>query len=137
MGEGLDELLDQLYAVRQETMNLLTKTSDADLDNKTERGLTLRRVLQMLTDHDDEHLQHILRARRAVGARRGEIHRLMGEMQAARGELIGNVMGLTPEQLDKEWEEGEWAIRQILIHMVDTERSYMEMAKGLLGTVGT
>ncbi len=125
MGTELDKLIKELEDVRKESIDTLSSLTDEQLDLKNERGRSVRAFLQALADHDKEHVQHLIRARRAVRSRRREIHRVLGELMAARGELLGLIVGLEDENLDKEWEEGEWSIRNILEHLVQTERAYI------------
>ena len=125
MGAELDKLIKELEDVRRESVKVLCSLNDEQLDLKNERGRSVRAFVQTLVDHDNEHIQHLIRARRGVGSRRKEINRVLGEMMAARGELLGLIAGLEDENLDKDWEEGEWSIRNILEHMVQTERTYI------------
>ncbi len=125
MGTDLDKLIKELEDVRRESVKVLCSLNDEQLDLKNERGRSVRAFVQTLVDHDNEHIQHLIRARRGVGSRRKEINRVLGEMMAARGELLGLIAGLEDENLDKDWEEGEWSIRNILEHMVQTERTYI------------
>lgn len=125
MGAELDKLLKELEEVRAETFKHISTLSDEDLDLRNERGRSVRSWLQALSDHDKDHIQHLIRARRAVGSRRGETHRLLAEVMASRGELMGLIAGLPDEALDKEWQEGEWSIRNIIEHMAQTERIYI------------
>ena len=125
MGAELDKLIKELEEVRKESVKILSSMSDEQLDLKNERGRSIRAFVQGLADHDLDHVQHLIRARRAVGSRRREINRALGELMSARGELMGLIAGLEDENLDKEWEEGEWSIRNILEHMVQTERTYI------------
>lgn len=125
MGDELNKLIKELDEVRTETFRYISTLSEEDLDLKNERGRSIRSWLQALADHDKEHIQHLIRARRAVGSRRSEINRLLSEAMASRGELLGLIAALPDEALDKEWQEGEWSIRNIIQHMGQTERTYI------------
>ncbi|MSQ15431.1 MAG: hypothetical protein EXR50_06165 [Dehalococcoidia bacterium] len=137
MGAELDKLIKELEDVRRESAKVLANLSDEQLDLKNERGRSVRAFIQALADHDNEHVQHLIGARRGVGSRRKEVNRLLGEMMAARGQLLGLIAGLEDDNLDKDWKEGEWSIRNILEHMVQTERTYiMDNVQKLAGGTG-
>ena len=130
MGAETKRLLSELAVARQETLALLEGLADDQLDARNERGRSVRGFLQGMVDHDLEHVQHLIRARRGAGSRRTEVHRMIAELEAARGELLGTLAALDDEALDKDWEEGEWPIRKILEHLIETERNYIGRGVG-------
>ncbi|MBI4340172.1 MAG: hypothetical protein HY680_09510, partial [Chloroflexi bacterium] len=82
-----------------------------------------------------DHLQHVLKERRKIGAPRTEVGRVLAEMEAARAELIGSLIGLTDEDLRTDISEGrelgnlqpragqepEYTIKRLIEHVVDME----------------
>lgn len=87
------------------------------------------------SSHHSDHLQHILKARRAIGSPRTETVRALAEMQAARAELVTSLLGLSDEDLGRDCSEGrelgnlqprgakepEYTIRRIAEHVVEME----------------
>jgi len=97
--------------------------------------VTIRRLIHRISTHHDDHLQHILKARRAIGSPRSESVRALAEMQAARAELVTSLLGLNDEDLTRDCSEGqelgnlqprgerepEYTIRRIAEHVVEME----------------
>ena len=134
-------LISRLNAQRQQAMDLLMALTDADLDitytdDPGEEGpFTIRRLLHRITTHHQDHIQHLLKARRIIGSPRSETVRALAEMQAARAELLTNLLGLSDEDLKRDCSEGEalgnlqprggqepeYTIRRIVEHVVEME----------------
>ncbi|MCD6520762.1 MAG: DinB family protein [Anaerolineae bacterium] len=53
--------------------------------------------------------------------------RLLARAQEAYGELLGALVGLDDEALDRCPEAGEWSIREILEHVLAAQRFYLEL----------
>ncbi len=141
MDTALRELIDKLEAQRREAMDLLLGLTDDQLDlpytgDPMEEGpLTIRRLIHRITTHHQDHVQHLLKARRLVGAPRSETARALAEMQVARAELVANLLGLSEEDLARDCSEGQelgnlqprgereprYTIRRIAEHVVEME----------------
>jgi hypothetical protein len=142
-------LIAKLEAQRQASMDLLLNLTDEDLDfwytdqtaGQEEGPFTIRRLLHRITTHHEDHLQHILRARRNLGVPRNETARAMARVLASRTELICALLGLTDEDLHKDISEGyemgnvrpdeanwpdadktpEYTIARVMQHVVEKE----------------
>ncbi len=141
MDSRLRELIDRLEAQRREAMDLLLRLTDDQLDvpyaeDPMEEGpFTIRRLLHRITTHHQDHVQHLLKARRLIGAPRSEAVRVLAEMQVARAELVANLLGLSDEDLARDCSEGQelgnlrprgeqeprYTIRRIAEHVVEME----------------
>jgi hypothetical protein len=135
------KLISTLEAQRRQAMDLLMTLTDDQLgmpytEEPGEEGpLTIRRLIHRISTHHSDHLQHILKARRAIGSPRSETVRALAEMQAARAELVTSLLGLSDEDLTRDCSEGQelgnlqplrgqepvYTIRRIAEHVVDME----------------
>jgi DinB family protein len=135
------KLVDALEAQRREAMTLLGRLTDADLgvsyaDDPGEEGpFTVRRLIHRITTHHQDHLQHILKARRAIGSPRSEVVRALAEMQASRAELVTSLLALSDADLECDCSDGQelgnlqprsaasprYTIRRIVEHVVEME----------------
>jgi DinB family protein len=142
MDTELRKLISRLEAQRREAMDLLMGLTDEQLglpytkEPMEEGPFTIRRLIHRITTHHDDHLQHLLKARRMIGAPRSEVVRALAEMQAARAELVTNLLGLTDEDLARDCSEGQelgnlqprsdqeprYTIRRIAEHVVEMEQ---------------
>ncbi len=141
MDREVSELIGRLEAQRKRAMDLLAGLTDDQLDlpyaeEPGEEGpFTIRRLIHRISTHHADHLQHILRTRRAIGSPRSEAVRALAEMQAARAELVTSLLGLSDEDLSRDCSEGrelgnlqprggqepEYTIRRIAEHVVEME----------------
>lgn len=67
---------------------------------------------------------------RVAGGRRGQanytdIQRKLAEAERAWGHLLGTLVGLTDDDLDRVPEDGAWTIRETLDHILWAETRYM------------
>lgn len=142
MDTEVRKLISTLETQRQKAMDLLMRLTDDELgllytaEEPGEEGpLTIRRLIHRISTHHSDHLQHILKARRAIGSPRTETIRALAEMQAARAELVTSLLGLSDEDLSRDCSEGrelgnlqprgakepEYTIRRIAEHVVEME----------------
>jgi hypothetical protein len=141
MDTEVRQLISTLEAQRRQAMDLLMGLTDDQLDlpyteEPGEEGpFTIRRLIHRISTHHNDHLQHILKARRAIGSPRSETLRALAEMQAARAELVTSLLGLSDEDLRRDCSEGrelgnlqprgkqepEYTIRRIAEHVVEME----------------
>jgi uncharacterized damage-inducible protein DinB len=139
--QELNRLIAEIQAQRERAMALLSTLTDEQLDlafeteEATEEGpFTIRRLLHRITTHHKDHLRHLLKARQGIGSPRSELARILAEMQAARAELVASLIGLSDEDLDKPWQEGEWTVRQIVLHIVEMENMRLSHIQQALGS---
>ncbi len=142
MDTEVRKLITRLEAQRREAMELLSSLTDDQLGMPyedrppgEEGPFTIRRLVHRISTHHHDHLQHVLKARRAMGSPRSETVRALAEMQTARTELLTSIMDLSDEDLvrdcseDKEMgnlhprggQEPEYTIRRIVEHVMEME----------------
>jgi hypothetical protein len=142
MDTEVKKLISKLEAQRREAMDLLLGLTDdqlglpyTDAPQGEEGSFTIRRLLHRIATHHQDHIQHLLKVRRNLGVPRSETARALVEVQAARAELIANLIGLTDEDIRKDVSEGnelgnlqprggqepEYTIRRLVEHVVEME----------------
>ncbi|HEX5163965.1 MAG TPA: DinB family protein [Thermomicrobiales bacterium] len=90
-------------------------------------GAAVRDIFLRRPDHLEEHaiqIEGILRGR--FGVERTQAHLIWAANQTAHGDLHAALTGLTNDDLDSRegLPDGEWALRQILEHLIVVERYY-------------
>jgi hypothetical protein len=154
MDTEVRNLIARLEAQRREALDLFADLTDDQLDLPyqdqpagEEGPFTIRRIVHRVSTHHSDHLQHLLKARKIVGAPRDETVRALAEMQAVRAELIANLIGLTNEDLERDCSEGqemgnlqprgnqepEYTIRRIMEHVVEMEEMRLGHIREALG----
>lgn len=156
MDTGLRDLITALETQRREAMDLLMGLTDDQLDlvyaqEPGEEGpFTIRRLIHRITTHHADHLQHVLKARRTIGAPRSETVRALAEMQAVRAELVWSLLGLGGADLTRDCSEGrelgnmtprgeqepEYTIRRIAEHVVEMEQMRLSHIRQALERAG-
>ena len=128
MEGNFTQLVSQLLEVEAELVQELTSLQEEELDlaiTGHRRARDLRQFLQHHIYHAWDHLAHTVKTRNEILAPRDEVNVLLGDLLAARGQLLGQASGLTAAQLE-EAPEGEWSIREILEHMLRADRRQLD-----------
>ena len=89
-----------------------------------ERQMPIRAMVYQLVNHEVEHTVHAMKTLQDLGITSNEVQAILGRLQEARGYLEGLLVGLTDEQFDRA-PQGEWSLRQVLEHIMETEDSYL------------
>jgi hypothetical protein len=151
------KLISSLEAQRRQAMDLLMGLTDDQLalpytEEPGEEGpFTIRRLLHRISTHHQDHIQHLLKARRIIGSPRSEVVRALAEMQAARAELVTNLLGLSDEDLARDCSEGQelgnlqprggqppaYTIRRIAEHVVEMEEMRLGHIRQTLERAGS
>lgn len=140
MDKQVKEALDKLNKLREEWMEQLSHLTDEDLDITADDGYwTIKKWLYRMIDHEAIHMGQIVRTRRSIepvwkaAVRWREIDRLMGELYRLRGQVASELVGLSDELLTTQPGEGKWSIKEILEHLGQAEKYYVEQIKALKG----
>ena len=72
-----------------------------------------------------EHNNQIAGTRQTIHVGYTDTQRNLAEAERAWGHLLGTMVGLTDEDLDRAPEEESWTIRETLAHMLWAETRYM------------
>lgn len=120
----------RLQAERAATLRLLLRLPDADCSRKVTwwgREQSINQRLRAFTAHALDHFQHLHRLLQARGRPFTEAQLLLMKANAAQAELEAMVLALTDEEFEAQGPvEGDWSARQLVEHMITTEREYRE-----------
>ena len=110
-----DELVKSLMSVPEEQMG--------EVATWGQRQMPLRTMFYQLVNHEIEHTVHAVKTLRDLGLAQTEAEAILGRLEEARGRLEGVLVGISDEEFDSA-PEGEWSMRQVLEHIMETEDSY-------------
>lgn len=132
-GQEVKRLLAEWESKRKETLAQLSELTPEQLNVQPEGGRSVREMMHRIVDHDRDSCQYLMAMRRGVGAQQNDVNRLLCQIQSSGGELAANLAGLEDEYLDKEWQSGEWTIRQLLDHIARVDGFYLSGINKALG----
>ena len=124
---GVAEMLDSMREQRSRTYQRLQNVTEEQMLAPTtygDRQVNARFMFYRLIAHEVEHTVHLAKTLQSLGIAQSEAGLILKNLQAARGELEGMLVGLTSEDLDRVPAEGDWPVRQVVQHILDTEESY-------------
>ena len=124
---ALADRLASLAETRAETLAALVHLTEADLDRPvTWRGgaLDLRFLVLQVADADDERRALLAGALAGAGRLPGAAHRALADAAELRGRVLGALVGLPDELLDRKPSLEEWPVRAVLQHLLATEQRY-------------
>jgi uncharacterized damage-inducible protein DinB len=139
MGKQVNDLIELLLTSLNETMEVLSHLSDAELDDLSEHpcamGGTVRDLLNHNIDHEQMHAGQVYSLRYSLRKmQKGQVDRLMAETLRARANLIASLIGLDDKDLDGQNPNDEWTIQQMIEHTLYWERhSIDDLADTKLG----
>jgi len=126
--ERLNGLLTEIRKLRERTLTELMDITEAEFDYPTDmpRWTDIRRVLLRFGDHMREHANQIEGVRASIRRLPSMPQRILAESEYAWGKLLASVIGLTDEDLDASPPDGGWSVRQVLEHLIASERAYLD-----------
>lgn len=125
---NLPEIVSELYAARQMTLDRFASAPEADLNERRDwkgANSTLRFHLSWLAEGGETRRVRILNAARRMGCQFTEAQVAVMLVGAARGRLLGLLAGLSDSGYDRYPGEGEWSIRRVLGHVIATDGRYV------------
>jgi uncharacterized damage-inducible protein DinB len=120
-------IIDRLRQTRRETLARLAPLDPARLEE--ERGwrgapTTVRQRLLWLAEGDDARVERIRGVREQLGTPLSGAQQALVQGGAARGRLLGTLIGLSDDQFDWPPTAGEWSVRRTLGHVIATDTRY-------------
>ena len=110
-----EELVKSLMSVPEEQMGVVAAWG--------QREMPIRTMFYQIINHEIEHTVHAAKTLRDLGLAQTEAEAILGRLEEARGRLEGLLVGLSDEDFDSA-PEGEWSMRQVLEHIMETEDAY-------------
>ncbi len=132
---GVAEMLETLRENRRRVLELLQDVADEQMlvtSKWRDRTVDVRFFFYRLVAHQVEHTVHLSKTLHGLGVAQSEAGLILSNIQAARGELEGMLVGLTDEDLDRVPAEGEWPARKVLEHIMEAEESYTRRIENAL-----
>lgn len=136
MGSDTRSLIRALQDAMNETLDALADLTDEQLDaacsHACARGpdgaRSVRHLIANDIDHEKMHAGQILGLRHDLGVMQTQTARLLGEWIKERAALIGALVGLPDDALDRRDKPGEWSIRDVVEHTLYWERDSLTAA---------
>lgn len=127
MGKQVDQLISMLQSSLAETLEVLARLSEAELDDPSDHpcamGGTVRDLLTHNIDHERMHVGQIYSARYSLRhMQKSQADRLMAETLRARTDLMAALIGLPDSALDTRTPDDQWTIREMIEHTIYWER---------------
>ena len=132
------ELLKQMRAKHDAMNDRIADAPDSQMDaagDWGDRKMPIRLMTFQLLGHEVEHTIQAVKTLRDLGIVQTEAQLIMGRLQQARGQLEGLLIGLSDEDLDRA-PEGEWSMRQVLEHFMQTEDFYLDRIEQAMASSG-
>lgn len=125
MSEGRT-VLAEIRAARREAIAAVMHTPDDHMLRENRWGggpVDVRFFHLRFADHDEEHGLSIAATLAELGFRQTRAQRILGAMEATHGDLLGALVGLEDDDLDRA-PVGEWPLRRTLAHLTEVEHTY-------------
>ena len=121
------EMLKLMRSKHDDLNAILGNVSESrmgDMGAWGQRQMPIRTMFYQLMNHEVEHTVHVVKTLRDLCVVTTEAQLILGRLQQARGYLEGLLIGLSDEDLDRV-PDGEWSMRQVLEHFMETENIYV------------
>lgn len=119
-------MLDDMRQLRDEIIEELSSLTEAELQLQTvEVPWRIQHLLYRFSAHEEEHINQIIAARWAIGAKSSPAQFILSQFMATRGRLEGALIGLKDQPANLAPREGEWSILEILQHLLESDRQYL------------
>ena len=133
---SVTDLLNQMRAKHDalnEKLAQIPESRMGDMGSWGDRQMPIRTMFLQMVGHDVEHTVQAIKTRRDLDMPQTEAQATLARLQEVRGQLEGLLIGLSDEDLDKA-PEGEWSMRQVLEHFMQTEDFYGSRLEQALGS---
>jgi uncharacterized damage-inducible protein DinB len=117
--EAMNESLDALASLTDQQLEEVCSHPCGSGPNKTR---SIWHLLANDIDHETMHAGQILSHRHDLGVMQTQTARLLGEWLTKRATLIGALIGLSDDDLDRRPQGAEWSIRDVVEHTLYWER---------------
>ncbi len=124
---AVDDLLETMRTQQRSPIERVKDVTEDQMLGPTtygQRDVNARFMFYRLIAHEVEHTVHMAKTLNGLGIVQNEAAMILKQLQAARGELEGMLIGLSDEDLDRVPAEGEWSVREVVQHILDAEETY-------------
>lgn len=131
---GTRQLIRALQQAMNETLDRLCDLMDGDLERACSHpcgggpgdSSSIWHLLANDIDHEKMHAAQLLNARHDMRLMQTGSERLLAEWLKERAALMGALVGLPDEVLDRRLREGEWSYREMVQHVLYWEADSIE-----------
>lgn len=127
--QKVQAMLAELRREREATLAAVTSIPREELRYSTghARWSSARRVMLRFGDHLREHALQVRNVRRLNNDQLSEPQMMLALAEQAWGDVLASVIGLSDEELDHVPGPGQWSVRRVFEHMIESERDYRNM----------
>lgn len=127
--EKVQALLDELRRERAATLAAYTDITREELRYATghERWSSARRVMLQFSNHLREHALQVRLVRKGLQCQPTEPQDMLALGEQAWGDVLASCLGLTDDDLDRAPAPSQWSVRQVLEHLIKSEKGYRNM----------
>lgn len=131
MGKQVNDLIDKLQQSLEQTVQVLSALSDAELDAESPHpcamGGSINDLLTHNIDHEKMHTGQVYTQRYNLRKMQfSRVDRLVADTVRARTELFTSLLGLPDDALDAKSSQDQWSIREMIEHTIYWERHSMD-----------
>ena len=128
----VDELRVSRAGLQEKLSGVTEEQMLTTIPRQQEGDVNVRFYFYRLIAHEAEHTVHLIKTLAGLDINQSEAQLILRNLQAARGELEGLLLGLSDEDLDRAPSADEWAPRRVLEHIIETEKNYGNRVAGAL-----
>jgi len=128
----VDELRVSRAGLHEKLSGVTEEQMLTTIPRQQEGDVNVRFYFYRLIAHEAEHTVHLIKTLAGLDINQSEAQLILRNLQAARGELEGLLLGLSDEDLDRAPSADEWAPRRVLEHIIETEKNYGDRVAGAL-----
>ena len=128
----VDELRVSRAGLQEKLSGVTEEQMLTTIPRQQEGDVNVRFYFYRLIAHEAEHTVHLIKTLAGLDINQSEAQLILRNLQAARGELEGLLLGLSDEDLDRAPSTDEWAPRRVLEHIIETEKNYGDRVAGAL-----
>jgi len=136
MDQSIRDLRQQLATTAADIETRLAGITEEDLARPATyagKEFSVRFVVHRLAAHAREHALQVRKARRALGVPESEAQMIVAQFLEAEAALLGETVGLTATQFAQAPAEGEWSVKQVLEHLLASQKRFLETIEQSLG----
>ncbi|MCL5109277.1 MAG: DinB family protein [Chloroflexi bacterium] len=136
MAKTSQELQLELVATSRQIAERLQRLSEEDLKKPApwhNTDFTVRFLLHRLAGHCLDHLNQLHKVRQGIGVAQSEAQMILNQYFVTQAAILGELVGLSEEQLAQPQAEGEWSANQVLEHLLTSQRNMLVSIEKALG----
>jgi hypothetical protein len=130
------ELQQELVATTNQIAQHLQGLTEQDLKKPArwhDADFTVRFLMHRLAGHCLDHLNQLHKVRHGIGVEQSEAQMILNQYFVAQSAILGELVGLSEQQLAQPQAEGEWSANQVLEHLLTSQKNMLASIEKALG----